>query len=70
VSDFDEPLRDGRAHFADPGDADLHRTGSYELPRTATSFGSRRDDKGLGTCEIALLRPMRRSRLKADGTAV
>ena len=26
VSDFDEPLRDGRAHFADPGDADLHRT--------------------------------------------
>jgi hypothetical protein len=26
VSDFDEPLRDRRAHFADPGDADLHRT--------------------------------------------
>jgi len=25
VSDLDEPVRDGRAHFADPGDSDLHR---------------------------------------------
>ena len=46
VSDLDEPLRDGRAHFADPGDADLHRPAS--CARTAASFGSRRDDKGLG----------------------
>src|SRR5947208_1988737 len=25
VPNLDQPLRDGRAHFADPGDSDLHR---------------------------------------------
>jgi hypothetical protein len=42
VSDLHEPLRDGRAHFADPGDADLHPTCLlWFSPRAAAALGGR-----------------------------
>jgi hypothetical protein len=43
---------------------------SYALAPRCQRLGSRRDDKGLATCEIVLLRLMRRSRLKAGEIAV
>jgi hypothetical protein len=42
MSDLHEPLRDGRAHFADPGNADLHRTCLlWFFPRAAASLDGR-----------------------------
>jgi hypothetical protein len=37
VSDLDQPLRDGCAHFADSADPDLHPA-SYSIFRIATSL--------------------------------